>query len=88
MRQRIRSTPPFLGGKGAESPHMINMINISPVLSTFCGKMLKTGEMLIMLIVFFFKTVIKIWPFWDLKCGVFDQMKFFSLLWSSKMITY
>ena len=29
---------------------MINMINIPPVLSTFCGKMLKTGEMLIMLI--------------------------------------
>ena len=29
---------------------MINMINISPVLSTFCGKMLKTREMLIMLI--------------------------------------
>ena len=29
-----------------------NIINISPVLSTFLEKMLKTGEMLIMLILF------------------------------------
>ena len=32
---------------------MINMINISPVLSIFSQNVLKTGEMLIMLIFFF-----------------------------------
>ena len=31
---------------------MINIINISPVLSTFFENVLKTGEMLIMLILF------------------------------------
>ena len=31
---------------------MINIINISPVLSTFLEKVAKTGEMLIMLILF------------------------------------
>ena len=33
---------------------MINIINISPVLSTFFENVLKTGEVLIMLILFVF----------------------------------
>ena len=33
-----------------KGPKRINIINISPVLSTFLKKVLKTGEMLIMLI--------------------------------------
>ena len=48
----------FLGGLGARLggawgvQKRINIINISPVLSTFLEKVAKTGEMLIMLILF------------------------------------
>ena len=40
-----------MGGCGG-GPKRINIINISPVLSTFLEKVAKTGEMLIMLILF------------------------------------